>query len=1478
MRTRTTCLPYRKLLLQLSLVASLINTARPAELIQSEIKPELNGPGTNVMFGSAVALRGDALVVGAVLDDPGGEDSGSVYAFTRTVSGWSLQQRISAGDASPHDHFGRAVAMDGYTLVIGASEADTPAANFAGAAYVFVWNGSRWHQQAKLVAGEAGGDLGGSAFGTSVAISGDTIAVGAMNDKSSGTTTGAVYVFVRTGTTWSQQVKLRPSDGSAGAGLGYSVGLSGDTLVAGAPGVSPEFAGQPPSAYVFVRAGSGWQLQAKLKGRLEMTAFHSAFGAAVAIAGDTIVVGDKFDDGRNTDAGAATVYVRSGTTWAPQQALTASDAARGDLLGSAVAIDGDTIVVGSPWHTDSATGAGSAYVFARSGTTWTQSHKLTPNPAEGFANFGSSIAVSANRVIAGAPFKDASAGADLGAAYSFELNTLPTVTVDARNPYTSEAGGEFGLFRIYRSGDTSASLTVNFSIGGTAVNGSDYHRLENTVTIPGGVSFTDVTVQAFNDGEEESAEIVVLTLSSSAAYSLGPRTSATISIEDNDSPPRQPLQPTVSILASDPEASERGPDFGTFTISRSGDTSGPLTVYYLAPYGTAQNGRDYQLIADTTTIPAGSSSVDIMVQPSDDTELESPESVVLTLSASALYTVGSPNSASVIISDDDQPSPGRPMITVVAADPDASESGPDPGTFTISRSGDTSSPLTVFYAPLHGTARDGRDFNTLADSTIIPVGVSSVNLLVQPINDTELEGPESVVLTLAPSPAYVVGSPNTASITIADSHRPAPTFPALTRETKLGVEIPLPLAISEDTLAVGGHLFVRTQGAWTEQQSLSNGAVVAIERDTLVSGSNPVTVHVRSGTSWTAQQALPVSASSLAISGDTIAIGVEDDNARGVHAGAVLVYARNGTVWNQQAKITANDGVAGAALGYSVSLSGNTLVAGAPGRTLDFSGQTPAAYVFVRDGTTWSQQAKLTGNPDEIGPGQNFGLSVGIAANTIIVGDPNDDGRGQDAGAVFVFIRDGITWNRQQIITASDGNTGDFFGWSVAIKGDNLVAGAPRDSTDRGNQSGSAYVFGRDGTTWALLQKLTASDGVASSNFGTPLAIDEDTVAVGSFGGFFGSNAGARAVYVYEAAANTAPTVACPSPINFGCSPPGGLEATVSVQVGDAEGDGLTVSWSVDGSNAQTDSVPSSRPPRPAQLALRRIFALGTHKVRVTVSDGRESATCETVVTVGADTTPPVISCPADMVVAVEPGASSAVVNYRVLATDNCSSVNLVSNPRSGSEFPLGTTTVTSTATDAAGNQSTCSFRVTIQGHTPSGTFTLRAFPSVLWPPNGKMVPVTISVSAGTNFVASSFQIVSVKSNETVKSQGKGNQGNPPGRGRNGPPGRENDDDDRRQGPSRDDDDNDHDKKGRPKEDKDKDKDEDADWQITGRLTLKLRAERSGEGGGRVYTITVEGRDLAGNRVTKDVTVTVPHDQSPMRRHGHKIEGIDRSS
>ena len=465
-------------------------------------------------FGAAVAISGDTIVIGADFEassatgvngdqsDNSAANSGAVYVFVRSGSTWSQQAYIKASNTDDNDGFGGSVAIDGDTIVVGAFHESSNAtgvngnqtnnlASGSGAAYVFKRTNTTWSQQAYLKASNTEINDG---FGFSVAISGDTIVVGADSEDSGATgvngnqsdnsvgNSGAAYVFTRSGSTWSQQAYLKASNPDIADGFGLATAVSGDTILIGtyledsnATGINgnqnDNTASQSGAVYVFFRSGTTWSQQAYLKA--SNTDANDKFGDALTIDGETAVIGARGEGsnatGVNGDqsnnslsgAGAVYVFVRNGSTWSQQAYLKASNPNSSDSFGGAVAILGDTLVVGASSEDSNATGvngdqtnnslgsSGAAYLFVRGGTLWGQDAYLKASNTDASDAFGkrNAVGISANYVVIGAVNEASNAtGVDgnqsdnslptAGAAYTFNTG-LPVVR------WNNPAGGSW---------------------------------------------------------------------------------------------------------------------------------------------------------------------------------------------------------------------------------------------------------------------------------------------------------------------------------------------------------------------------------------------------------------------------------------------------------------------------------------------------------------------------------------------------------------------------------------------------------------------------------------------------------------------------------------------------------------------------------------------------------------------------------------------------------------------------------------------------------------------------------------------------------------------------------------------------------------------------------------------------------------------------------------------------------------------------
>ena len=360
-------------------------------------------------LGRDVAVDGGTAVVSAYSNN---SRAGAVYIFTRSGATWTQQAKLTASDGTAGDYFGWSVAISGDTVVVGARYDDDKASD-SGSAYIFTRSGTTWTQQAKLTASD--GALQDD-FGGSVAISGDTVAVGAGFDDDKGHDSGSVYVFTRTGTIWTQQAKLTANDGMAEQRWAdNALAIEDNVIVVGSQSDDDKGA-NAGAVYVFTRAGAMWSQQVKLTASDAET--YDAFGFSVDISGGSIVACSLYDDDKGASSGSAYIFTRSGTGWVQQAKIVASDGAASDGFGYSVAMYKDTVVVGAIDDDDKGSSSGSIYVFARTGNTWSQQAKLVAKDGAAGDRLSYGLDVSGETIVAGADSDD-DGGYDSGSVYFF---------------------------------------------------------------------------------------------------------------------------------------------------------------------------------------------------------------------------------------------------------------------------------------------------------------------------------------------------------------------------------------------------------------------------------------------------------------------------------------------------------------------------------------------------------------------------------------------------------------------------------------------------------------------------------------------------------------------------------------------------------------------------------------------------------------------------------------------------------------------------------------------------------------------------------------------------------------------------------------------------------------------------------------------------------------------------------------------------
>jgi len=390
---------------------------------QAKIYPANHGDGDT--FGESIDIDGDIAVVGAVGDDGEGNSylsAGAAYVYTRSGSTWTEQALLRPSDISGGESFGHKVCVDGNTIAVSAPFKTVSGQTFAGAVYIYTTadNGATWTEQQKIVASNPGG---ADYFGFGLGLSGDLLVASAHAEDTYGSNAGSAYVFKRTGATWAQQQQLGGADTVGNDQFGFSVAISNDTIAIGARNEDNDLVATVSNCgavYVFTTSdnGSTWTQQDKFVSSTPTST--EQFGSAVDIHGDTIVVGAYQS---NSQRGAGWIFTRSGSTWTQRVKLTPSVAV-GAYFGEQVAIDkenGNVVVIGAPReHISGLADVGCAFVYstADGGLTWTEDKKITSS--DGVANdfFGSSVGINGNTVMVGATHDDTPENY-AGAAYIF---------------------------------------------------------------------------------------------------------------------------------------------------------------------------------------------------------------------------------------------------------------------------------------------------------------------------------------------------------------------------------------------------------------------------------------------------------------------------------------------------------------------------------------------------------------------------------------------------------------------------------------------------------------------------------------------------------------------------------------------------------------------------------------------------------------------------------------------------------------------------------------------------------------------------------------------------------------------------------------------------------------------------------------------------------------------------------------------------
>ncbi len=970
--------------------------------------------------------------------------------------------KLISSDRDDEDELGWSVAVDDDTLVIGAL-GDDDTIKLSGSAYVFTRVAGGWTQAGKLTASDPKEDAG---FGHAVAVHGDTIVVGAYeedhtdNNNNPIDDVGAAYVFTRPATGWAdmtQTARLTASDAVANDEFGTSVAVHEDTIVVGAPekdtNPDPNVDNARGSAYIFTKPANGWADMtetATLRGQSD----GDRFGRSVAVHGDTVVVGAFEVNGAR---GAAYVFTKRAVTgvwddWDDTSVsnatpkLTASDRASNDRFGRAVAMDGDTIVIGAPYHdyddpdnnTNDVSNSGAAYVFIKPATggwaTDTETAKLTASERAENDQFGYSVAVDGNTVVVGADRDDS----NRGSAYVFtepQGRWTDTEGTDPLTAYDRSGNDRFGNF-VAIDGDT----VLVGAVGDDSDKGSAYvFGTGEWADIPGsGAGTISHIARGLRNNVKHTFQ--VRAVNAAGAGDASEADAKPVAATFGPSRPAD-LTPTQTGV-------------GQVLLAWTASTE-PLTV------------RRYQYKQND-----GSGFGNWIIIEGSDSSTASHTVTGLIARIEYSFTVGAVNGEGQNASEVES-------VTLEAQAAAPSEFTADVGDEQVKLSWDNPGDSTIDKYQLSQidtsklTASDGLRGDEFGYSVAVDGDTAVIGAYQDDHTDAGGNAGSAYVFTKVSGVWSQV-----AKLTASDGDT----------SDEFGYSV----AVSGETVVVGAHLDDHTDGDGDTDDD-EGAAYVFTKPFTGWADMTQTAKLTAFGAAASDEFGI-----SVAVDGNTVLVGAHQYESG---KGAAYVFTKPYTGWadsNETAKFIASDAAANDEFGISVALDGDTAVIGAyhddhtdDGNTI---GNAGSAYVFTKVSGVWSQKAKFIAS--DAAANDEFGISVAVNGDTVVVGARQDD---TSNGAAYVFTEVSGVWKHVAKLTADDGAANDEFGISVAVDGDTIVVGAHQDD-DNGDLSGSAYVFTRDSAGgWRQRAKLTASDGEAGDRYGYSVGVSGDTVVVGAY-------------------------------------------------------------------------------------------------------------------------------------------------------------------------------------------------------------------------------------------------------------------------------------------------------------------------------------------------------------------------------------------
>ena len=687
---------------------------------------------------------------------------------------------------------------------------------------------------------------------------------------------------------------------------------------------------------------------------------------------------------------ATYIFKREDTIWSQQTKLTAGDAAGSDYFGGSVYISGDWAIVGAHRDDDDGTSSGAAYLFKKEEANWIEYAKLTASDAASGDYFGQSVSISGDWAIVGAPEDDTPMN-KRGSVYMFKREG------DYWSEYVKLTAGDAAENDYF---GYSVAISDDYALVGAYGNdddgtdsGSAYVYPLPSATISALPKIIEIGTFTNLTWDSKNADILTIEpdigdVPTSGSMPISPDETTTYTLDAVG--PTGPAADSVTVYVIDP------------TIPPTADltaTPGEIAVGQSSVLSwTCTNAHTCAIAPDIGGVdPIGS----VVVTPSDTTTyIITGTGAAGTDTASATVTVNQP-----------------PTIAIL--DPDGVDDIAE-NVFSIQwtdNDTDDDASISLYY----GTDSSGQD------GTLIASGLSEDA-------DGESGGFQWDTSAVAEGKYYVY-------------------------------------AVIDDGI--------------NDPVATVSDAVVNIER----------TLFDETKITAADTAAYDQFGRSVSISGDWAIVGAYYDDDAGNASGSAYVFKREGSAWVQHAKLTASDAAANDYFGYAVAISGDWAIVGAYYDD-DGGSASGSAYIFKRDGSNWIEHAKLTA--DDAAASDFFGSAVAISGEWAIVGAYQDDDAGNASGSAYVFKREGPTWTQHAKLIAGDAAAYDYFGSAVSISGDWAIVGAYRDD-NAGSASGSAYIFKHGDGTWPEYAKLTASDAAANDYFGSAVSISGDWAIVGAY-------------------------------------------------------------------------------------------------------------------------------------------------------------------------------------------------------------------------------------------------------------------------------------------------------------------------------------------------------------------------------------------